>query len=105
MLSTVRTKRAAQLMRALHEFGVGGLSAYNVRGLSGETATFFYSKRPFEPEHLPEALKIEVFCEDESVDGIVAVIAREARTGAPGDRLVAIQPVEQVRRIREIQLD
>ena len=92
-------------MRALHEFGVGGLSAYSVRGMSGEAATFFYSKRPFEPEHLPEALKIEVICEDESVDGIVALIAQEARTGAPGDGLIAIQPLEQVRRIRDIELD
>ena len=98
----LRTERAAELLRVLHSAGAGGLSAYIVRGMSGETTTFLYSKRPFEPSHLPETLKIEVICEEESVDRIVELIARTAKTGAPGDGLIAIQPVEQVRRIRDM---
>lgn len=97
----VRMERAAQLMRELHRAGVGGLSAYVVRGMSGETSTFFYSKRPFEPSHLPESLKLEVICDEDSVDKIVALITREAKTGAPGDGIIAIQAIEQVHRIRD----
>ena len=98
----VRMERAAQLMRELHDADVGGLSAYVVRGMSGETSTFFYSKRPFEPSHLPESLKIEVICDEESADKIVALIARAAKTGAPGDGIIAILSIEQVRRIRDM---
>jgi nitrogen regulatory protein P-II 1 len=89
-------------MRKLHEAGVGGLTAYVVRGMSGEASTFFYSKRPYELSRLPESLKIEVICEDGLVDKMVALIAQQARTGLPGDGIVAIQDVERVLRIRDI---
>ena len=46
----LRIERGEQLMRALHDVGVSGLSAYVVHGISGETSTFLYSKRPFEAE-------------------------------------------------------
>jgi nitrogen regulatory protein P-II 1 len=98
----VRTERAAQLLRALHDAGVCGVSAYSVHGVSGETSTFLYSKRPFEPSHLPESLKIEMICDEQSVETIVQLIAREAKTGAPGDGIIAIQPIEHVRRIRDL---
>jgi nitrogen regulatory protein PII len=88
-------------MREPYKAGVGGLTAYTVRGMSGETAIFLYSKRPFEVNHLPESLKIEVICDDASTDGIVALIARMAKTGAPGDGIVAIQDVERLLRIRD----
>ncbi len=90
-------------MRELHKAGVGGLSAYPVRGMSGETATFFYSKRPFEVNHLPESLKLEVVCSEESVDEIVKLVAQVARTGDPGDGIIAIQDVERVLRIRDVE--
>jgi nitrogen regulatory protein P-II 1 len=89
-------------MRELHEAGIGGLTAYVVRGMSGEASTFLYSKRPYELSHLPESLKIEVICEDNSVDKIVALIAQQARTGSPGDGIVAVQDVERVVKIRDI---
>jgi nitrogen regulatory protein P-II 1 len=98
----VRTERGAQLMRALRDAGISGVSAYIVHGLSGETSTFLYSKRPFEPTRLPESLKLEVICDDVSVEKIVELIAREAKTGAPGDGLLAIQAVEQVHRVRDL---
>jgi len=96
----VRTERGAQLMRALRDAGISGVSAYIVHGLSGETSTFLYSKRPFEPTRLPESLKLEVICV--SVEKIVELIAREAKTGAPGDGILAIQAVEQVHRVRDL---
>lgn len=97
----VRTERARELIRALYEAGVGGLTAYVVRGMSGEAATFLYSKRPFELTHLPETVKIEVICEEGSVDEIAALIAKQAKTGAPGDGIIAIQDVERIVKIRE----
>ena len=97
----VRTQCSPYLIRELHKAGVGGLTAYTVRGISGETTTFLYSKRPFEVNHLPESLKIEVICDDASTNEIVALIARMAKTGAPGDGIIAIQDVERVVKIRD----
>ncbi|HEY7716005.1 MAG TPA: P-II family nitrogen regulator, partial [Candidatus Binatia bacterium] len=88
----------------LHKAGVGGFTAYAVRGMSGETSTFLYSKRPFEINHLPEAVKLELLCTEESVDGMVQLIARAARTGDPGDGMIAVQDVERMQKIREAEL-
>ena len=98
----VRAECAPKLMRKLYETGVGGLTAYWVHGISGETSTFLHSKRPYELSHLPESLKIEVICDDGSVDRIVGLIAQQASTGSPGDGFIAIQDVERVQRIQDL---
>ena len=72
----------------------------SVRGISAETSTFLYSKRPFEINHLPESVKLEVICADESIGKIVKLVVRAARTGTPGDGIIALQDVEKVLRIR-----
>ena len=93
----VRTERAAQLNHELYSCWRGRFKHYIVRGMSGETSDFFYFKHPdSEPVHLPETLKVEVICEEESVDKIVGLIVREAKTGTPGDGIIAIQAVKRV---------
>ena len=103
VIAYIRAEYAAHVVRELHNAGVGGLTAYAVRGMSGETSTFLYSKRPFEINHLPESVKLEVVCAEESIDRIVNLVAQAARTGDPGDGIIAVQDVERVRRIRDIE--
>ncbi len=98
----LRAECAPKVMRKLYETGVGGLSAYWVHGISGETSTFLHSKHPYELSHLPESLKVEVICDDGSVDRILELIVQQAKTGSPGDGFVAIQDVERVQRIQDI---
>ena len=100
----IRTNRAAQVVRALHEAGVRGFTVYFVHGMSGEAKTFLYGPRPFEPSNLPDSVKIEVICEETLVDGIMMTIARAAKTGYPGDGIVAIQDMEKMVRIRDISV-
>ena len=97
----VRTQCAPHLIRELHKADVKGLTLYIVHGMSGETSTFLYSKRPFELTHLPESLKIEVICDEGSIDKIVALIAEEAKTGRPGDGIIAVQDIDRLVRIRD----
>jgi len=101
ILAYVRESQASAVLRALHDAGVGGLTAYSVHGMSGERPTFLYSDRPFEPEHLPESVKIELVCSEEAADSIVALIAKEARTGRPGDGMIAVQAVNRFLRISD----
>lgn len=103
VIAYIRTEYAARVVRELHKAGVGGLTAYVVRGMSGETSTFLYSKRPFEINHLPESVKLEVICAEESIEKIVKLVARAARTGDPGDGIIAVQDVERILRIRDIE--
>jgi len=98
----VRTQRAAQVVRALYDAGVRGLTACMVHGMSGETSIFLHGLYPFEPANLSESVKIEVICEDELVDGIVTAVAQAARTGYPGDGIIAVQEVQSMVRIRDI---
>ena len=98
----VRVFLAPAVLRALHDAGVGGLTAYIVHGMSGEKSTFLYSGHPFEPAHLPQSVKIEVVCTDETADQIVGIIANKAKTGEPGDGVVVIQPVERFMNIRDM---
>jgi nitrogen regulatory protein PII len=82
----------------------GGLTAYVVYGMSGDVSTFQYSKRPFEINRLPDSVKLEVVCSEESIDKTVKLITQAARTGVPGDAIIAVQDVERVVRIRDIEL-
>jgi nitrogen regulatory protein P-II 1 len=103
MLSAyVRTQRASEVIRALHGAGITGVTAYMVRGLSGEESTFLHSVEPFEPTHLPESVKLEIICEEKLLDKILSLIAQSAKTGYPGDGLIAVQDVDRMVRIREI---
>jgi nitrogen regulatory protein PII len=89
-------------MRALYKAGVGGISAYEVRGLRAETKSTLYTHHPFELYHLDKAVKIEAICPDESIDRMVGLVAEHARTGQPGDGVIAVQEVNSVMRIRDI---
>jgi len=103
VIAYIRTECAARVMRDLYEAGVGGITAYEVHGIRGEASTFLYSKRPFEVIHLPEAVKLEVVCADESIEKIVTLLARTAQTGNRGDGIIVVQDVERVLRIRDLE--
>jgi nitrogen regulatory protein P-II 1 len=102
IIAYVRKSRASAVLRALHEAGWTGLTAYIVHGMSGERSTFLYSNHPFEPDRLPESVKIEVVGAEEMIDQVAAVIAKEAKTGDPGDGIIVLQKVEQFMRIRDM---
>ena len=99
----VRINRAAHVVQALQKAGVPGLTAYVVRGLSGETSPSYHGLHPFEPSNLPESVKIEVICEEGLVDGIVTTIAQASKTGYPGDGIITVEDVEKMVRIRDIK--
>ncbi len=100
----LRAECAPKVIRKLYETGMGGLTAYWVHGISGETSTFLHSKRPYELGHLPESLKVEVVCDHEDVERVVGLIAQQATTGSPGDGFIVIQGVERVLRIQDIAI-
>jgi nitrogen regulatory protein PII len=98
----VRISRGAHVVQALQRANVPGLTAYPVHGLSSETPPVYTGVHPFDPSNLPESTKIEVICEDDLVDSIVATIAQAANTGYPGDGIITVENVDKMLRIRDI---
>lgn len=102
-IAYIRTECAAHVMRDLYDAGVGGITCYMVHGMRSEKPTFLHSTRPFEVHHLPTSLKLEVVCSEERIDQVVSLIGAAARTGNRGDGIIAVQDVEKVLRIRDIE--
>jgi len=74
--------------------GVKGITVTRVKGF-GEYADF-YSR-----EWLSEHMRIEIFTHRDRVDTVREAIMGAARTGEPGDGIIAVLPVEQLYRIRD----
>lgn len=78
---------------ALKQMGVGGISVTKVKGF-GEYADFF------ERDWMTTHLRVEVFTSSPHAEAIARAIIDAAHTGAEGDGIVAILPVEKLYRIR-----
>jgi len=91
------------VVKALQAARVSGFTAFVVHGMSGETRPVYIGTDPFDPSNLSESVKFEVVCDDDTADRVVHTIAQAAKTGYPGDGIVAIETVEKMWRIRDIR--
>lgn len=89
----VRCTCLEQVEKRLQESRVKGLTVTHVKGF-GEYANFF--RRDWAVTHA----RIEIFTSATRAEEIARTIMDAARTGAPGDGIIAILPVEKVLRIR-----
>jgi nitrogen regulatory protein P-II 1 len=90
IFSTGKLERIEQRLRKI---GVGGITVVQCKGY-GEYESFL--GRGWS---LPHA-RIEIYCTSERAQIIARSIMEEAHTGSTGDGIVAIEPVEQIYRIR-----
>ena len=70
-----------------------GLTVSEVKGFGNEQT------RPESFMFIPKT-KIEIYCTDEDVDDIIAVISRVCQTGQLGDGKIAVSEVQDLIRIR-----
>lgn len=89
----VRSQLLETVERRLQDIGVHAISVSHVKGY-GEYADFYSS------DWNVIRAKIEIFTDPEQAEKIVAAILDSGHTGAPGDGIVAIQPVENLVLIR-----
>lgn len=93
IVAIVQTHVLENVEGRLVDMGVKGISVSRVKGY-GEYANFL------NPDWFVTHARIEIFTEKSRVDEIVAAILEIAHTGASGDGIVAVLPVEKLYRIR-----
>lgn len=93
LTAIVRRSRLEDVEKALVEKGVSGLTVQPITGF-GEYKNFFAD----DPK--VRHLRVEVVTSAERVDEFVAAIQGSAHTGASGDGLITVEPVDRVVRIR-----
>ncbi|MGZ3459854.1 MAG: P-II family nitrogen regulator [Archangium sp.] len=88
---------------ALHEVGVRGLTAVEVKGFGRQKGhTELYKGAEYVVDFLPK-VKVEVVVDDDLVTRVVDAIVRAARSGAEGkigDGKIFVLPVDEAVRIR-----
>ena len=89
----VPQRRFQDVEKALRHWGIRGMTVTEVKGYGHEQT------RPETFLLLPKT-KIELFCADDEVDGIVAVISRTAQTGQLGDGKIAVYDLKDMVRVR-----
>jgi nitrogen regulatory protein P-II 1 len=78
---------------ALTTFGIGGMTATDVRGLGRQPErTHRYEEAEYTIDLLPR-VKIEVVVADESVEAVVSTICKASWTGSVGDGKVFVLPI------------
>ena len=85
---------------ALHEVGVHGLTAVEVKGFGRQKGhTELYRGAEYVVDFLPK-VKVEVVLPDAMVERAVEAIIKAAHTGKIGDGKIFVTAIEQVIRIR-----
>lgn len=90
----IRTDMLEAIERFLQDMQVPGMSVTSVRGY-GEYRDYF------SPNTSTEHARIEIFADEDEADKIAQAIMENGRTGAPGDGIVVVLPVERANRIRD----
>ncbi|WNG14417.1 P-II family nitrogen regulator [Cystobacter fuscus] len=88
---------------ALHEVGVRGLTAMEVKGFGRQKGhTELYKGAEYVVDFLPK-VKVEVVVDDDLAERVVDAIVRAARSGTEGkigDGKIFVTPVDEAVRIR-----
>jgi nitrogen regulatory protein P-II 1 len=89
----IRQGRLEATERRLRELGIPGITVTRVKGY-GEYADFFNN------DWMVSHARIEIFTEADRAEDIADAIIEAAHSGLEGDGIVAVLPVDTVRRVR-----
>jgi nitrogen regulatory protein P-II 1 len=91
VVAVVRTTCLEETVKALEEAGVRGMTISQIRGV-GHQVTL---SKPYAIHE-----RIEAIVPDELAEKAMNIILGHAKTGLPGDGLIAVLPVESLMKIR-----
>jgi nitrogen regulatory protein P-II 1 len=96
----IREDKVNDVKDALSEIGIVGLNIFEIRGhgrqgglkLAGRSGTYMVDMLP--------KIQVNIVLSDHNLEATIDAILRAAYTGAQGDGLIFVYPVEEVIRIR-----
>jgi len=89
----IRVEKVTAVEKHLIEAGACGMTVTQVKGC-GEWMDFY------QEDWMVTHARIEIFTSSDNAEFLASTIMNEAYTGDVGDGIVAIQPVQQIYRIR-----
>ena len=100
VVAIVRPEKLNDVLEALFNADVRGLSISRVQGHGGETEKVETYRGTTVKVELQEKVRFEIGVSDHFVEPTVNTILEAARTGEVGDGKVFVLPVEKIYRIR-----
>jgi nitrogen regulatory protein P-II 1 len=101
----VRPQKFDDVLEALHELGIPGITVTEVKGFGRSAGKHeIYRGSAYVVDFVPK-LKLELVVLEALAPQIVDIIAAHARTGKIGDGKVFVSEVERIARIRTGEVD
>ncbi len=100
VVAIIKPFKMDEVKEALGAIGVAGMTVTEVKGFGRQKGhTELYRGSEYVVDFLPK-IKLEIICENSSVETIIDAIMGSARTEKIGDGKIYVQPVEETVRIR-----
>ncbi len=96
----IRPEKLNDVMKALFQADVRGITVPRVQGHGGETTPVATYRGTTVMMELQEKVLLDIGVSDEYTDTVVEAILRSARTDEVGDGKIFVCPVDQIHRIR-----
>lgn len=101
----IRKEKMNDVLRALFENDIHGITVTKVQGHGGETESVETYRGMTVKMELTDKVRLDIGASDAIVERIVKAILLSARTGEVGDGKVFVLPVDSVYRIRTAEQD
>jgi nitrogen regulatory protein P-II 1 len=101
----IRPERLGEVLKALYQSDVHGLTVSRVKGHGGETSPVETYRGMTVQMELTEKVQLEIGVSEPFIEPTIDAILSAAHTGEVGDGKIFVLPVEAVYRIRTGELD
>ena len=101
----IRPEKLSDVLRALYQAEVRGLTVSRVQGHGGETDSVETYRGTSVKMELTEKVMLDIGVSDDFVDVTVKAVLDAARTGGVGDGKIFVLPLHAVYRIRTAERD
>ncbi|MSR23344.1 MAG: P-II family nitrogen regulator [Gemmatimonadetes bacterium] len=101
----IRPDKLSDVMKALYQAEVQGITVYHGQGHGGETSAVATYRGTTVKMELTEKVILDIGVSDTFKEPVIQAILNSARTGDVGDGKIFVIPVEEVHRIRTGERD
>jgi nitrogen regulatory protein P-II 1 len=96
----IREDKVGDVRDALTEIGIVGLNLFEVRGHGRQGGIQLVGRAGTYQVNMLPKIQLNIILSDRNLEEAIEAILRSAHTGAPGDGMIFVYPVEEVIRIR-----